>query len=48
MFLLQMNRPNEAKELFTTLLNEASQLSSREKRDHREWFALVKEALSNM
>ncbi|MDI9364346.1 MAG: PLDc N-terminal domain-containing protein [Flavobacterium sp.] len=48
MFLLQMNRPNEAKEQFTTLLNEAKQLSSREKRDHREWFALAKVALKNI
>ncbi len=47
-FLQEMNRPQEAKQLFTMLVNEAEQLSSREKRDSREWFVLAKDALKKL
>ncbi|MEX6686057.1 PLDc N-terminal domain-containing protein [Danxiaibacter flavus] len=48
LFLIRAGRDNDARQLFTTINKEAQQLSSREKRDNRIWFARAKEAIQKM
>ena len=43
MFLQRANRDEEARQVFKDMLDEATQLSPREKRSHRKWIQLAKE-----
>ncbi len=47
-FLKRANRPEDAKYVFNEMLNEASHLSSQEKRRNSEWFSKVKNELKTM
>jgi hypothetical protein len=42
MFLKRASRENEATQLFTDIINEASHLSPRERRNNRQWFDQAK------
>jgi hypothetical protein len=48
LFLERSNRVQEAKELFTEVLDESTHLGSREKRFNREWIAQIREQLKRM
>jgi hypothetical protein len=48
LFLIKQGRDEEAENIFNEMLGEASHLSSRERRDSREWFAAAKDALKNL
>ena len=47
-FLKEDSRSSDAKQIFNEILNEASHLSSSEKRSNRIWFSKVKEELKVM
>jgi hypothetical protein len=47
-FLKRANRINEAKQVFSEMLNESSHLSSNEKRISREWLAKAKEEVKSL
>ena len=46
-FLLKTGRKEEAKKLYNEVIDEASHLSSSEKKNNRTWFAKIKEELKN-
>jgi hypothetical protein len=48
LFLLRSNRQQEARELFTNIVDEFRHLTSREKRASRQWVSLTKEELRKM
>ena len=48
MFLQRANRDEEARQVFKDIIEEAMQLSPREKRNHRKWINLAKEELKTM
>jgi len=48
LFLIKQGREEEAENIFNEMLGEASHLSSRERRDSRQWFAAAKDALRNL
>jgi hypothetical protein len=48
LFLANNNRINEARTVYTDMLQEEPHLSGREKRGNRNWFALTKEELRKM
>jgi hypothetical protein len=47
-FLIRENRPNEARQLFTDIVNESAHLTSRERNYNRKWFHLSKTELQNL
>ncbi len=47
-FLVRAGRSNEAKQLFTEILEEASYMNSAESRNNREWFRKTREELSKI
>jgi hypothetical protein len=47
-FLIRAGRPEEARQLLTELLGEATHLNSREKRYNRNWFTLAKDELHKL
>ena len=48
LFLQRANRDEEARQVFKDIIEEAIQLSPREKRNHRKWIHLAKEQLKTM
>jgi hypothetical protein len=48
LFLQQNNRTREARQLLSDMITEVPQLSSVERRHHREWIGLAKEALKKI
>lgn len=48
LFLGRKQRTEEAKEIFTTIIDEYHHLSPVEKRTTRQWISLAKEALKKM
>lgn len=48
MFLLRANRYEEARQVFTDMIEEATQLSPRERRSHRKWMNYAKDQLKMM
>lgn len=48
LFLQQQNRPAEARQLLSDICDEAPQLSTIERRYHREWLALSKDSLRKL
>jgi hypothetical protein len=48
MFLLRANREEEAGQLLKDIIEEATQLSPHEKRNHRKWINLAKEQLKSL
>lgn len=48
LFLVKQAREDEAENIWNEMLGEASHLSSRERRDSRQWFAAAKDALRNL
>jgi len=48
LFLQQNNRSGEARQLLSDMIAEVPQLSSVERRHHREWIGLAKEALKKI
>jgi hypothetical protein len=48
LFLQQNNRTGEARQLLSDMVAEVSQLSGVERRHHREWIGLAKEALKKI
>jgi len=48
LFMERSGRTDEARRLFHEILEESSQLSSKERRYNREWFGHVREQLKRM
>ncbi|MDI3320183.1 hypothetical protein [Pinibacter soli] len=48
LFLIKQGREEEAESIVSEMLGEASHLSSRERRDSRQWFAAAKDALKSL